>query len=88
MEIRYGSRFARDVARTRNPDFRRRLEEVIEDLKRASSLTEVSNVRGIVGWEGHYRIRVGDYRLGIEMDGETVILRRAGHRREFNRYFP
>jgi mRNA interferase RelE/StbE len=36
----------------------------------------------------HYRIRIGDYRLGTTMDGETVVLRRFLPRGEIYRYFP
>lgn len=36
----------------------------------------------------YYRIRVGDYLLGIEMDGDIAILQRFGHRRDFYCGFP
>ena len=49
---------------------------------------EVSNVSKLVGWDRHYRIRIGDYRLGIEMDGETAVLARFANRRDFYRRFP
>ena len=42
----------------------------------------------MAGWERHYRIRIGDYRLGLEMDGDVAVLVRFRHRREFYRYFP
>ncbi len=88
MEIRYGSRFNRDLARRRNPDLNRSVERVIEELKAASSIREVGNVRKMEGWESLYRIRIGDYRLGLELEDDTAILLRIGHRREFYRYFP
>ncbi len=34
------------------------------------------------------RIRIGDYRLGIIFDGETLIFERVLHRKEIYRYFP
>ena len=64
------------------------VEQVIEELKAASNITEVRNVVKMAGWESYYRIRVGDYRLGLEMDGDVAILTRFRHRREFYRYFP
>jgi len=40
------------------------------------------------GYSNSYRIRVGDYRIGIEIFGNTVEVIRTLHRKEFYRYFP
>ena len=88
MEIRYGAGFNRDLARIRNPDLSRRIERIIEDLKAASTITEVRGVRRITGAEHHYRIRIGDYRLGVSVEGDAVTLLRFAHRSEIYRVFP
>ncbi|WP_228041137.1 type II toxin-antitoxin system RelE/ParE family toxin [Nodosilinea sp. LEGE 07088] len=46
------------------------------------------NVKALVGTTNRYRIRVGDYRIGVELNGETLEIMRVLHRREFYRYFP
>ena len=88
MEIRYDRSFLRDLRQLRDRDLILRVEQVIEAIEAAATLSEISNVRRMTGWPRHYRIRVGNYRLGIEMEGDLVILRRAGYRRDFYRYFP
>ena len=40
------------------------------------------------GYSNRYRIRVGDYRIGIEISDNTVEVIRTLHRKEFYRYFP
>ncbi len=40
------------------------------------------------GNNNRYRIRIGDYRIGIEVQGYQVEMMRVLHRREFYRYFP
>lgn len=40
------------------------------------------------GYPNRYRIRIGNYRVGIEVSGERVEIMRVLHRREFYRYFP
>jgi mRNA interferase RelE/StbE len=40
------------------------------------------------GYPNRYRIRISDYRVGIEVFGEQVEIMRVLHRREFYRYFP
>ncbi len=88
MEIRYHPRFDRDNRLIRIRDLSSRLERTIAELKAASNFREVSGVQSITGWENHYRIRIGDYRLGLRLEGNTAVLLRFGHRREFYRGFP
>ncbi|MGH2412635.1 MAG: type II toxin-antitoxin system RelE family toxin, partial [Microcystaceae cyanobacterium] len=35
-----------------------------------------------------YRIRLGDYRIGLFIEGKTVTFARVLHRKEIYRYFP
>ena len=67
---------------------RRRLDQVIQELIEADNITEVTGVSRLRAEGQHYRIRIGDYRLGISMDGETAVLRRFMPRGEIYRYFP
>ncbi len=40
------------------------------------------------GYDTLYRIRLGDYRIGIEIVADQVILVRFLHRKDIDRYFP
>ena len=88
MEIRYHPQFDRDTRRIRSRDLSGRLERTIAELKAASNIREVGGVRPITGWENHYRIRIGGYRLGIVLEDDVVVLVRFGPRRDFYRGFP
>ena len=88
MEIRYGAGFNRDLARIRNPDLNQRIGRTIEELKAASTINDVRGVRRMTGAEHYYRIRIGDYRLGVSVEGDVVTLLRFAHRREIYRVFP
>ena len=57
-------------------------------LPEAANLQTLPNVKALVGTTNRYRIRVGDYRIGLELNGETLEIMRVLHRREFYRYFP
>jgi mRNA interferase RelE/StbE len=53
-----------------------------------NSLQEIEDIKSMKGYRGRYRIRIGDYRVGIAVEGNTVEMMRVLHRREFYRYFP
>jgi mRNA interferase RelE/StbE len=59
-----------------------RLKNIIEKLAEAKSLDEISNIIPIVGYPGYYRIKFGDYRIGISLEDNTVWLLYFGKRDE------
>ena len=80
--------FNRDLRRIRDRDVRQKLTLKIQEIEAASNFTQVTDVLKMQGHDIHYRIRVGNYRLGIAVEGDVVILLRFGHRRDFYRGFP
>ncbi|MCD6291631.1 MAG: type II toxin-antitoxin system RelE/ParE family toxin [Anaerolineae bacterium] len=88
MQVAYEASFLRDLKRVRSKKIRRQVQQVIDEVKRASNLHEVLGLMKLRGYETFYRIRVGDYRIGVEVLDDTVIFVRFLHRRDIYRYFP
>jgi mRNA interferase RelE/StbE len=86
--VRFAESFAKDLRRVREPATLQRIREVIERLEEAEALTQLSQVKKLSGKGPYFRIRVGDYRIGMRVEGEAVILVRLLHRREIYRFFP
>jgi mRNA interferase RelE/StbE len=61
---------------------------VIEEVEVAQHLGELTNLKKVSGGSNFYRVRVGDYRLGIALEEDTVEFVRCLHRRDIYRYFP
>ena len=80
--------FRRDVRQLGSAQMRRRLDRVIQELIEADNITDVNGVRLLTAEGQHYRIRIGGYRLGITVDGETAVLCRFLPRGEIYRWFP
>jgi len=89
MRTEFRSSFARDLrARRKDQDFLNRVKAVIEEVEQASDLTGISNLKKLKGESDYYRIRTGNYRVGLKVEGDTVIFVRALPRRDIYRYFP
>jgi len=41
-----------------------------------------------IGGDRYYRIKIGDYRIGMTVEGNLVTLVRFLHRKDIYRYFP
>jgi mRNA interferase RelE/StbE len=66
----------------------RRVKEAVEQVEAAGTLRELPNVTKLSGAGAFYRLRIGDYRLGIAVEGDEVDFVRFLHRRDIYRYFP
>ena len=89
MKILYSKTLEKDLESiARNAVIKKRLLELIEKLKAIGSFEELIGVKKIEGYKSYYRLRIGDYRLGIKLSGDCIELIRFLHRREIYRRFP
>jgi mRNA interferase RelE/StbE len=45
-------------------------------------------VKKLVGFKEAFRIRLGNYRVGVFLEGENVIFARVAHRKDIYSIFP
>lgn len=80
--------FLKDLKRISDRKTLERILAVVEEVESAISLVEVKNLRKLKGRPSHFRIRVGDYRIGLQLDRRTVVFKRCLPRKEVYRSFP
>lgn len=88
MKVVFLQRFEKDIRRLRDATLLGRLKKSILALEEAHTLDAVPQIVAMTGHPNHYRIRIGDYRLGIELRDDAMFLVRFLHRREIYRIFP
>jgi len=88
LRVAFKSSFVRDLEKIRNQNVRDKARQVIELVKQADNLQDIPHIRKLRGSEHYYRIRLGDYRMGLAVDGSEVAFVRFLHRRDVYRYFP
>lgn len=88
MKVSFEASFARDLKRVRDKKLLQRVEQIIEEIKAATELSDIKGLRKMKGYVAFYRIRLGDYRIGVEVLEDKVIIVRILHRRDIYRYFP
>jgi mRNA interferase RelE/StbE len=65
-----------------------RVKEVIETAERVSSPSEIPNLKKLKGGGSYFRLRVGDYRMGLALVDDTLIFVRLLDRKDIYKYFP
>ena len=88
MNVEFKRSFTKDLKQIQDRALLKRVQEIVEQIESAATFQEVSSVKKLRGSETYYRIRVGDYRMGLRIEAETVIFVRFLHRRDIYRYFP
>ncbi|GIX48890.1 MAG: toxin RelE [Candidatus Tectimicrobiota bacterium] len=88
MKLEFRASFAKDLKRIRDKPLLRRVKETINDVEAATSIREIKDLKKLRTEGRYYRIRLGDYRIGLIIEGDTVIFVRILHRSEIYRYFP
>ena len=89
MIVAFKKSFIKDLKKhSRDKKLLKRIQDVILSVEDAACDTEIINLKKLKGESLFYRIRSGDYRIGLIIDGNTVIFVRVLHRSEVYRYFP
>jgi mRNA interferase RelE/StbE len=89
MRTQFTRSFAKDLRRHRkNPDLLRLVQKIIEDVEQAEAVTNLANLKQLKGEGSYYRIRTGNYRIGITIENDLVTFIRVLHRKEIYRFFP
>ena len=88
MKLGFRRSFERDLRKIRDKSLRARVKTVIEQIEAADSLADIPQLTKLSGRGAFYRIRIGDRRLGVALEGDELVLVRFLHRREIYRVFP
>jgi mRNA-degrading endonuclease RelE of RelBE toxin-antitoxin system len=89
MRVLYREAFLRDLKKLKKqPVYKQIYDLVFTALPEAKSLKDMPGVKTMTGYSKRRRMRIGEYRRGIETRGDTIEVSRVLHRKDFYRYFP
>lgn len=88
MKTLFERSFERDLKKIKDKRLLKQVRKVIDQVEAAASLAELENLKKLQGFDTYYRIRVGDYRIGIEVSERQVIFVCFLNRKDIYRYFP
>jgi mRNA interferase RelE/StbE len=88
MQVVFLSKFNRDLDHIHLKVSKNAILSVIEEVKSADTLQQIKNIKKLNGFKYAYRIRIGDLRIGIFVNGNMVEFARVLNRREIYRFFP
>ena len=88
MNVKFESRFEKDLKLVKDRNLLTRLKQIILTCKLSESLGEINGLKKMQGYDSFYRIRLGDYRIGIEVLENEIVFVRFLHRKDIYKFFP
>lgn len=88
MTIEFIGRFSKDLDKINQASVKKDISDIINEVKIAANLSEIKNIKKLKGHSTAYRIRTGDYRIGLFVENGVVEFARAIHRKDIYKVFP
>jgi mRNA interferase RelE/StbE len=89
MRTQFTKSFAKELRKHRkNPELLRQVQGIIEAVEQSGVVLDIANLKQLKAEGRYYRIRTGDYRIGITIEDDLVTFVRVLHRKEIYRFFP
>lgn len=88
MRAEVTAKFNKDISKLRDKKLLQSVKDVLIQIEEARTLFDIPNLKKIQGAANYFRIRIGDYRMGIYFQNNVITVVRFLHRKEIYRYFP
>lgn len=88
MKIEFRKSFLKDLEKLRNAKLKILISDCIEQVEAADNISKIKNLKKLSGYDIYYRIRIGDYRMGIKIVNDTIYFVVFEHRKQIYNTFP
>ncbi len=89
MIVRIDKSFQKDVNKINDGKVKAAVVEIISEAQSAEYLSSINNIKKLIGHKNKYRIRLGNYRIGLEYNEDhELIFTRFLHRKEIYQKWP
>ncbi|MGM0579069.1 MAG: type II toxin-antitoxin system RelE family toxin [Bacteroidota bacterium] len=89
MKVVFDESFSKSLSKIKDESIYSRIENIITDLKSINDLKDYPKVKKLSGFKTYYRIRIGDYRIGLKKtEPNKIKLIIISHRKDIYKFFP
>jgi mRNA interferase RelE/StbE len=88
MKVEFKKSFLKELQKLRNKGLKNSIADCIVQVESANSISQIKNIKKLAGFDDYYRIRIGDYRIGLKIENNTVYFVVFEHRKDIYKKFP
>ena len=104
MIVKIRDKFQKDIKKIKDKKLQNKIQElisfvetIVSNMQEKQDIPDIFNMIKLFGHDNYYRIRIGNYRIGISIETQDdkkeneidiFWFERFGHRKDFYRIFP
>lgn len=88
MKVQFKKSFLKELQKLRNKNLKSSIASCIVQVESAETIAQVKNIKKLSGYDDYYRIRIGDYRIGVKIEMNTLYFVVFEHRKDIYKNFP
>jgi mRNA interferase RelE/StbE len=88
MIVKIDKIFEKDTDKIKDKKVLFKIVDIIEKVREADDILSIKNIKKLKGSNKFYRIRMGDFRIGVIIGNDRVEFIRCLHRKDIYKYFP
>ena len=88
MTVYIDKSFEKDTDKIKDKKLLLKIASCIEQIHTCKTIKEIKQLKKLSGFEKYFRIKIGDYRIGVVINGNELFFERFLHRKEIYRYYP
>jgi len=88
MKFKIERSFEKDFNKLLDKALSKSILSAIENVSSAENVESILNLKKLSGHKTAYRIRSGNYRIGVFIEDDTVVFAAFDHRKDIYKHFP
>ena len=88
MQVEFLESFLKDIEKIDDSKVLAKIEQIILNIESSKTLKEIPNLKKLIGYKNIFRIKFGNYRIGLFFENDVVELARVLHGKDIYRIFP
>jgi len=88
LKTEFRESFLKDLRNIKNAKLLAKIGQAIENAEESNAPHQIRNFKKLKGSDSYFRIKIGEYRVGLKMEQDTLIFVRFLSRKEIYRFFP
>lgn len=88
MKVEFTRKFEAQVERLRDEKLKLEIANAVRSVMVANSLNDIPQLKKLSGFKTAFRIRTGNYRIGILFQNDIVYFAAFAHRKDIYNNFP
>jgi len=88
MEVQFTKTFSKQIDDIKDKTLLLKLSSVVKEVMAAKTSKDILNIKKLKGHSDAFRIKIGDYRVGLFVENKEVTFAYFSHRKDIYNRFP